>query len=254
MANLEKDCMTTVLDSKDTELDTKEPSNCSQVEPKQLDINHLKYTQGLLIANGALKNCGLENDKLGQGNIALLSSLPDPRITDMKIAECILFSNKLSASMLGDIKLSDPKLANGSTIEDLNLVQSMNLNNKVADIMDTKIEDSGLSEAELADASHLDKPISPLPQYLANTKTSPRGHCFSSESWEEFGFLVMPNFLILSLSFLFLAYGCSAPVVYLVPYALSMGLEHKQAALLMSIFGISGIVGNITFGWITDRK
>uniref|UniRef100_A0A3Q3W0V7 Major facilitator superfamily (MFS) profile domain-containing protein n=1 Tax=Mola mola TaxID=94237 RepID=A0A3Q3W0V7_MOLML len=76
--------------------------------------------------------------------------------------------------------------------------------------------------------------------------------CFRSR--EEFGFLFLPTFLILAVSFLFLAYGCSAPVVHLVPYALSLGVAHQQAAFLMSIFGVSGIVGNITFGWITDRK
>lgn len=64
----------------------------------------------------------------------------------------------------------------------------------------------------------------------------------------------MPDFLILSASFLLMAYGCSSPMVYLVPYALSVGVEHQHAAFLMSIFGVSVIVGNITFGWITDRK
>uniref|UniRef100_A0A3P9MZW8 Solute carrier family 16 member 12 n=1 Tax=Poecilia reticulata TaxID=8081 RepID=A0A3P9MZW8_POERE len=72
-------------------------------------------------------------------------------------------------------------------------------------------------------------------------------------SKEEFGFLWIPRFLVLSVSFVFLAFGCSVPVVYLVPYALSVGVEHQHAAFLMSIFGVSGIVGNITFGWITDR-
>uniref|UniRef100_A0A3B3UIB8 Solute carrier family 16 member 12 n=1 Tax=Poecilia latipinna TaxID=48699 RepID=A0A3B3UIB8_9TELE len=70
---------------------------------------------------------------------------------------------------------------------------------------------------------------------------------------DEFGFLWIPRFLVLSVSFVFLAFGCSVPVVYLVPYALSVGVEHQHTAFLMSIFGVSGIVGNITFGWITDR-
>ncbi|XP_051281457.1 monocarboxylate transporter 12-B-like [Dicentrarchus labrax] len=87
-----------------------------------------------------------------------------------------------------------------------------------------------------------------------NTKTLSRCHSFCLESREEFGFLMLPDFLILSVSLLFLAYGCSAPLVYLVPYSLSVGVGHQQAAFLMSIFGVSGIVGNITFGWITDRK
>ena len=244
MADVEKDCMTTELDTKDTELSTGGSSDCSEAEPKQLDINHLNYTQGMLIANGALKNSELENNKPGQGNVTLLPSHPDPRLADKKIAECILFSNKLSETVLGD-----SKEASDSTPEDLKLVESMNLNN-TADAMDTKIDDSGLG----TDASDLDKTISPILEPLENTSTSSKGNCFSCISQGEFGFLLMPDFLILSVSILFMAYGCSAPVVYLVPYALSTGVEQKHAAFLMSIFGVSGIVGNITFGWITDRK
>ncbi|XP_040905874.1 monocarboxylate transporter 12-B-like isoform X2 [Toxotes jaculatrix] len=242
ITNLDQDCTATALDSKNTD---QVPADCSQVEPKQLEINKLKETQGLLIANEAFKNIGLENDKLGQVNIALLSSP-----TDMKIAECILFSNKLTETMLGEIKRSNPKLANGCTIEDKKLVENMNLNNKSAD-MTSKLEDSGPTEAKPTGVCHLDKTTSPPPEPLMNTQTLSRGQCFSRE---EFGFLTIPDFLIMSVSFLFLAYGCSAPVVYLVPYALSVGVEHQHAAFLMSIFGVSGIVGNITFGWITDRK
>lgn len=246
MAKLEKDI------SKDTE---QVSADCSQVEPKQLELNNLKDTQGILIANGAFKNFGLENDKLGQGNIALLSSpsLPDPSLTDLKIAECILFSNKLTETMLGEMQFSDPKLENGSIIEDLKLVESLNLINKAADV-DARIEDSGLTVAKPTDAYHLDKTVSTPPEPLVNTNTLSRGRCFCLESREEFGFLVLPDFLILSVSLLFMAYGCSAPVVYLVPYALSVGVGHQQAAFLMSIFGVCGIVGNISFGWITDRK
>uniref|UniRef100_A0A3B5QJ33 Solute carrier family 16 member 12 n=1 Tax=Xiphophorus maculatus TaxID=8083 RepID=A0A3B5QJ33_XIPMA len=80
-----------------------------------------------------------------------------------------------------------------------------------------------------------------------------RDQSFFFKAKEEFGFLWIPRFLVLSVSFVFLAFGCSVPVVYLVPYALSVGVEHQHAAFLMSIFGVSGIVGNITFGWITDR-
>ncbi|KAJ4919070.1 hypothetical protein JOQ06_007906 [Pogonophryne albipinna] len=48
--------------------------------------------------------------------------------------------------------------------------------------------------------------------------------------------------------------GCSLPFVYLVPYALSAGVRHRQAAFLMSILGVLDIVGNVTFGWLTDRR
>ena len=56
------------------------------------------------------------------------------------------------------------------------------------------------------------------------------------------------------MSFLLLASGCSLPFVYLVPYALNSGVSSQNAALLMSTLGAVGIVGNITFGWLTDRR
>ncbi|XP_028264536.1 monocarboxylate transporter 12-B [Parambassis ranga] len=76
--------------------------------------------------------------------------------------------------------------------------------------------------------------------------------CFLSS--KEYRFLLMPDFLGLAVSFLFLASGCSLPFVYLVPYALSTGISHQHAAFLMSILGVIDIVGNITFGWLTDRR
>ncbi|XP_035517108.1 monocarboxylate transporter 12-B [Morone saxatilis] len=83
-----------------------------------------------------------------------------------------------------------------------------------------------------------------------------RRRCFGSGflSSKEYRFLLLPDFLGLAVSFLFLASGCSLPFVYLVPYALSVGVCHQQAAFLMSILGVIDIVGNITFGWLTDRR
>ncbi|TRY62392.1 hypothetical protein DNTS_007872 [Danionella cerebrum] len=74
------------------------------------------------------------------------------------------------------------------------------------------------------------------------------------QSMQEYHFLLMPDFLVLAGSFLLLASGCSLPFVYLVPYALDVGVSHQQAAFLMSILGVIDIVGNITFGWLTDRR
>ncbi|XP_039565293.1 monocarboxylate transporter 12 isoform X3 [Passer montanus] len=73
-------------------------------------------------------------------------------------------------------------------------------------------------------------------------------------SWKEYDFLLMPGFMVLAVSILFMAYGCSPLFVYLVPYALSVGVSHHQAAFLMSILGVIDIIGNITFGWLTDRR
>ncbi|XP_061647111.1 monocarboxylate transporter 12-B-like [Phyllopteryx taeniolatus] len=207
-------------------LESKDESK--EVPAKRQEISNLSYTEGLLIANGVLRNCQLENSKLTEVNklaeantLALLSSGPGVRLTDLKVAECLLLSNTLTAAMLGE--LADNKLA--STVE------SPNLSNRM-----------GVTKTEVV-------PSEPL--VTANIE---RGRCYCLQRGEDFGFLVVPNFLVLASSFLFLAYGCSTPMVYLVPYALSKGLEHKQATFIMSTFGISGIVGNITFGWITDRK
>ncbi|KAM8837120.1 monocarboxylate transporter 12-B [Spinachia spinachia] len=93
----------------------------------------------------------------------------------------------------------------------------------------------------------------PLPVMLGSSAPKPkRRRCFLSI--KEYRFLLLPDFLGLALSFLFLASGCSLPFVYLVPYALSAGVGHHQAAFLMSILGVLDIVGNITFGWLTDRS
>ncbi|XP_054483065.1 LOW QUALITY PROTEIN: monocarboxylate transporter 12-B-like [Anoplopoma fimbria] len=97
----------------------------------------------------------------------------------------------------------------------------------------------------------------PLPLMQGNPAPEPqRRRRFSScfLSIKEYRFLLLPDFLGLAVSFLFLASGCSLPFVYLVPYALSAGVRHHNAAFLMSILGVLDIVGNITFGWLTDRR
>uniref|UniRef100_A0A8C7QGI9 Monocarboxylate transporter 12 n=1 Tax=Oncorhynchus mykiss TaxID=8022 RepID=A0A8C7QGI9_ONCMY len=95
--------------------------------------------------------------------------------------------------------------------------------------------------------------VSMLEESLAiNNNNSHR--CFCFQSMQEYCFLLMPDFLMLAVSFLFLASGCSLPFVYLVPYALDVGVTHHQAAFLMSILGVIDIVGNITFGWLVDRR
>ncbi|XP_037128479.1 monocarboxylate transporter 12-B-like isoform X2 [Syngnathus acus] len=206
----------------------KEKEETKEIPAKMPEISKLGYSEGLLIANGALRNCQLESnklakvDKLAQANmLAFMSSGPNARITDHKLAECLLLSNTLTAAMLEEV--AETKLASA--------VESRNLCNKMA-----------AAKTEVV-----------LSEPLAKTNV-PRDRCYCLQPGEDFGFLVAPDFLVLCLSFLFLAYGCSTPVVYLVPYALSIGVEQRQAAFIMSIFGISGIVGNITFGWITDRK
>ncbi|XP_040922524.1 monocarboxylate transporter 12-B isoform X3 [Toxotes jaculatrix] len=105
-------------------------------------------------------------------------------------------------------------------------------------------EDRLLSSGLLASS-----PSNPAPQVK---KRRCFGSCFLSS--KEYRFLLLPDFLGLAVSFLFLASGCSLPFVYLVPYALSSGVSHQHAAFLMSILGVIDIMGNVTFGWLTDRR
>lgn len=92
-------------------------------------------------------------------------------------------------------------------------------------------------------------PGNPAPQLQKRHRFS---SCFLSS--KDYRFLLLPDFLGLAGSFLLLASGCSLPFIYLVPYGLRAGLSHQQAAFLMSILGVIDIVGNITFGWLTDRR
>ncbi|XP_023862517.1 monocarboxylate transporter 12-B-like isoform X1 [Salvelinus sp. IW2-2015] len=96
--------------------------------------------------------------------------------------------------------------------------------------------------------------VSMLEESLAINNNNNSHRCFCFQSIQEYCFLLMPDFLMLAVSFLFLASGCSLPFVYLVPYALDVGVSHHQAAFLMSILGVIDIVGNITFGWLVDRR
>lgn len=228
MGNYEEESLTAALDSEDT---PQESTECIQVYPKQLDVNQLKDAQGILVAKLAiLQNVAPEKEKLGPGNIILLSSqsLSDPSLTDQKVAECNLFSNTVTETR------SDPEIANGFAVEHLKL-------------MDTNTEDSGLSESN---PYHMQKRFYSSP---VNTKSSSRG-CSLLRFRNEFRFLILPDFLVLGLSILFLAYGSCGPLVHLFPYALKVGLGHQQAAFLMSTVGVSNIAGNVTFGWIMDRK
>lgn len=101
---------------------------------------------------------------------------------------------------------------------------------------------TALLHSKVANTKTLDEPTNSICSKLKDT------------IMRETSFLLIPDFLFLLVSFLFLAYGCSVPFVYLVPYSLGAGVSPQQAPLLVSILGVSGIVGTITFGWIADRK
>lgn len=195
------------------------------MEPKPLEVN-----AGLVLAaDRGLSVYGFDAGKLGQESAALLSAPCLRGLTDRKLTNCILFSNKLTGTMLGEAKLTDPKTA---TRQDPAWGEGIKCD-----------AEAGGGDAEKEEPALVYAPTKPE-----------SGGCFGLRENRDFSFLLAPRFLVLSVSICFMAYGCSAPVVHLVPYALSLGLQHQQAAFLMAIFGASGIAGNITFGWIMDRK
>ncbi|XP_019902668.2 monocarboxylate transporter 12-B [Esox lucius] len=175
---------------------------------------------------------------------ALLANvqLADSRLADMTIVEGMVVNvnNMLTETILEEITLTDQTLANRK-LKEIKLLENLVIHSQLADVktLDTKVADAKLADKKLTDAKILSGRVTPEP---------------IGSLAMEFRFLLMPDFMLLSVSFLFLAYGCSVPFVYLVPYALSVGVDHQQAAFVMSILGVTGIVGNITFGWLTDRK
>ncbi|XP_027862944.1 monocarboxylate transporter 12-B-like [Xiphophorus couchianus] len=238
--NVEKACMTAVLQ---TELTEPVTTDWGRENPKQQQIHGSEDNPGLVIINGTYKNFGLEKDQLQQRFPLLPSPKPTAaRLMAKKMADYLLLSNNLE-TIREETGLSGPTIPDSSRKD--KKTTSSNTWLKANEKRDNSIS----SEVTLTDDYNEAIPIEPL----VSSQPLSRDQSFFFKAKEEFGFLWIPRFLVLSVSFVFLAFGCSVPVVYLVPYALSVGVEHQHAAFLMSIFGVSGIVGNITFGWITDR-
>lgn len=214
--------------------DTSE-ADCRHVEPEQLDINPTKDTDSVLTTHRGLNIYGFETSKLGQESAALLSAPCLRGLTDRKLTNCILFSNKLRGTMLGEAKVTGPETARN---QDLTGPEGLKRNGEAGDGDPEKEEPAGVH--------------APSEPTVGTEAAS--GCCSGFWPKREFSFVLAPRFLVLCVSVCFMAYGCSAPVVHLVPYALSRGLQHRQAAFLMAAFGASGIAGNLTFGWIMDRK
>ncbi|XP_033835229.1 monocarboxylate transporter 12-B-like [Periophthalmus magnuspinnatus] len=208
----------------------------------QLLIELYSWRGALLVLGGFVANlcvCGAllrpvkpkpeEDDRIWEDKMAAQKDYEMPKNTD-------LISLDLTKEELAQLEHDNANNSNNNKSIESRTVASMNLKNTTAD----------------KDSQNFLPGDANMPRACI-VSPKPCGLCLCLESKEEFRFLFHPDFLILLVSVLFMAFGCSAPLVYLVPYALSVGVDHQNAAFLMSIFGISSIVGNITFGWITDR-
>lgn len=197
----------------------------------------------LMLADTKQTDSKLACSVLGNLKLADLDAQDDSKVAKPKLCVLGIPESKLLEVMLPNLEVTESKLSD-SMLNDLNVIKSMLTNQKLST---PKLPDSHLlCETESSQSSS-------FPIKRSRKKRKP-DCCLLPPSSEKYSFLLKSDFLLLSASFLFLAFGCTLPFVYLVPYSLSVDISHHQSVLLMSILGAMGIVGNITFGWISDRK
>jgi predicted MFS family arabinose efflux permease len=80
---------------------------------------------------------------------------------------------------------------------------------------------------------------------LSNTTQQPR---------TDWGVLKVGQFWIYSLSNLVQGMGYFFPGLYLPSYANSIGLSPRQGALLLAIMGTAQVAGQMSFGYLSDKK
>lgn len=173
-------------------------------------------------------------------DLSIESILKDSNLV-AQLAESGLGKSVVAELQIADLKVHDSKHAK---LSESNLPKLM--------LADPKLVTPKLPQSRILCAMASSK-SSGLLIKQSRKRTKPKC-CLFPQSSGKHSFLFTPDFLMLAVSFLFLAFGCSVPYIYLVPYSLSVDISHHQAVLLMSIVGVMGIVGNIAFGWISDRK
>ncbi|KAJ9610499.1 hypothetical protein H2200_005276 [Cladophialophora chaetospira] len=70
----------------------------------------------------------------------------------------------------------------------------------------------------------------------------------------DWRFFRKPLFWIYSLSNLLMGLGYFFPSLYLPSYATAVGLSVSQGALLLTVMSISQVLGQFTFGYLSDKK
>ncbi|KAG7328727.1 hypothetical protein KOW79_008671 [Hemibagrus wyckioides] len=235
----------------------------NQVEVKDTEEEHEEYSEELILTDtkmmGKLKDTkqDVNSDPINLKDFSTESILKDSylvtqlakpnlgksMVVELQVADLKLHDSKLITSMLPDMKQTDSKVSD-SMLNDANLATLTLADPKLAT---PKLPDSQL----LCESVSSNGPGLPIKQARKRRKLK---CCLFPPSSDKYSFLFTPDFLLIAVSFLFLAFGCNVPLVYQVPYSLSLDISHHQAVLLMSILGVMGIVGNISFGWISDRK
>ncbi|KAK5957933.1 hypothetical protein OHC33_001123 [Knufia fluminis] len=70
----------------------------------------------------------------------------------------------------------------------------------------------------------------------------------------DWGFLRSPLFWTYSVSNLLMGLGYFFPSLYLPSYASSIGLSSSKGALLLTLMSVSQVAGQLTFGYLSDKR
>uniref|UniRef100_UPI00358EEC92 monocarboxylate transporter 12-like isoform X2 n=1 Tax=Myxine glutinosa TaxID=7769 RepID=UPI00358EEC92 len=62
------------------------------------------------------------------------------------------------------------------------------------------------------------------------------------------------EFVVFAFALFFLIYGSTPAIAYMFVYAYDSGVSKRQAAFLVSIYGIMTIIGNVFYSWIMDKR
>lgn len=96
------------------------------------------------------------------------------------------------------------------------------------------------------------------PRAVGGRDTSGNGaegrHRSIPEPTTDWGFLRVPLFWIYTVSNLMQGLGYFFPALYLPSYATTMGMSATQGALLLSIMSVSQVLGQLSFGYLSDRR
>ena len=76
----------------------------------------------------------------------------------------------------------------------------------------------------------------------------------STTARTNWSFLTKPLFWIYCSSTLIQGLGFFFPSLYLPSYATAIGLERKQGALLLAIMSIAQVLGQLAFGYVSDKR
>lgn len=96
----------------------------------------------------------------------------------------------------------------------------------------------------------------PEEQSLKESRCTPKTSEFMAKvlRYMDYSLITNANFMVFTMFGVFSCLGLFAPVLFLVPYARSKGVQEHHAALLVSISATLDLLGRIVFGWVANLR